>query len=116
MLKQAGYATGPGRQMASRPGRRAKTDFNGEIKPGPLELGFDYAFFIPATGDRVPCVFVENHRVVGYDPADPIQVSLRQEDRRTNPPGKDPGREAEDPRPAPATTTRWSTAFRASAS
>lgn len=34
-----------------------------------------YAFFIPATGDRVPCVFVENHRVVGYDPTDPIRVS-----------------------------------------
>ena len=56
-------------------GTPPKTDFNREIKPGPLELGFDDAFFIPATGDRVPCVFVENHRVVGYDPADPIQVS-----------------------------------------
>ena len=50
-------------------------DFNAELKPGPLELGFDYAFYIPATGDRVPCVFVENHRVVGLDPADPIAVS-----------------------------------------
>jgi arylsulfatase A-like enzyme len=30
---------------------------------------------MPATGDRVPCVFVENHRVVGADPADPILVS-----------------------------------------
>ena len=29
----------------------------------------------PATGDRVPCVFIENHRVVGLDPADPILVS-----------------------------------------
>jgi hypothetical protein len=49
---------------------------NGEIKPGPLELGFDYAFFIPATGDRVPCVFVENHRVVGYDQAGPFFLYL----------------------------------------
>lgn len=50
-------------------------DWNGEIKPGPLELGFDECFLVPATGDRVPCVYVENHRVVGLDPADPIRVS-----------------------------------------
>ena len=56
-------------------GDAPRTDFNGEIKPGPLELGFDYAFFIPATVYRVPCVFVENHRVAGYDPTDPIHVS-----------------------------------------
>src|SRR6185369_12992017 len=56
-------------------GDAEKTDFNGELKPGPLEIGFDYAFIIPATGDRVPCVFVENHRVVGLDPKDPMAVS-----------------------------------------
>lgn len=52
-------------------------DWNGEIRPGPLELGFDYSFIMPATGDRVPCVYVENHRVAGLDPADPIRVSYR---------------------------------------
>jgi arylsulfatase A-like enzyme len=30
---------------------------------------------MPATGDRVPTVYVENGRVVGLDPADPIAVS-----------------------------------------
>ena len=50
-------------------------DWNGDIKPGPLEIGFNYCFLIPATGDRVPCVYVENHRVVGLDPRDPISVS-----------------------------------------
>ena len=30
---------------------------------------------IPATVDRVPCVFVENGRVVGLDPSDPITVN-----------------------------------------
>jgi arylsulfatase A-like enzyme len=51
-------------------------DWNGEIKPGPLETGFDYCFLIPATGDRVPCVYVENHRVVGLDSKDPLQVDF----------------------------------------
>jgi len=52
-------------------------DWNGEIRPGPLEVGFDYCFLIPATGDRVPCVYVENHRVVSLDPEDPIRVSYQ---------------------------------------
>ena len=43
-----------------------------------MEIGFDYAFLQPATGDRVPCVYVENHRVFGLDPKDPIQVSYGQ--------------------------------------
>ncbi|HEY2416156.1 MAG TPA: arylsulfatase [Pirellulaceae bacterium] len=63
-------------------------DWNTDIKPGPLEIGFDYCYLIPATGDRVPCVYVENHRVVGLDPADPIRVDY------SSPIGNDPtGRE-----------------------
>jgi len=57
--------------------RTTPTDYNTAIKPGPLEVGFDYAWIIPATGDRVPCVWVENHRVIGLDPADPIKLDYR---------------------------------------
>jgi arylsulfatase A-like enzyme len=32
---------------------------------------------MPATGDRVPCVYVDGHRVAGLDPADPIRVSYQ---------------------------------------
>jgi arylsulfatase A-like enzyme len=31
---------------------------------------------MPATGDRVPCVYLENHRVIGLDPKDPLKVSF----------------------------------------
>jgi arylsulfatase A-like enzyme len=75
MLRQQGYKTGVVGKWHLGLGR-GDIDWNGDIKPGPLELGFDYSFVIPATGDRVPCVYVENHRVVNLDPNDPIRVSF----------------------------------------
>ncbi len=78
LLKQAGYHTSIVGKWHLGLGPEGGLDWNREIKPGPLEIGFDYSYLIPATGDRVPCVFVENHRVTGLDPQDPIQVSYTQ--------------------------------------
>ncbi|MCX6996439.1 MAG: arylsulfatase [Kiritimatiellaeota bacterium] len=75
MFRQAGYATGlVGKWHLGLAEGGDSIQWNGEIKPGPLEIGFDEAFFLPATNDRVPTVYVKDHRVVNLDPADPIRV------------------------------------------
>jgi len=75
MLRRAGYATGVVGKWHLGLGPKGGPDWNREIAPGPNAVGFDYSFIMAATGDRVPTVYVENQRVVGLDPADPITVS-----------------------------------------
>ena len=91
VLKKAGYSTGViGKWHLGLGHGGDKINWNGEITPGPREIGFDYSFILPATGDRTPCVYVENQRVVGHDPADPIKVSYKLDEE--NYPGELDGR------------------------
>jgi arylsulfatase A len=84
LFKESGYKTAIIGKWHLGIGDRVEKNWNGELKPGPNETGFDYSFIFPATADRVPTIFIENHKVVAIDTADPIQVDY------TNKVGNDP--------------------------
>jgi len=76
VFKNAGYQTGVvGKWHLGLGDKTGTQNWNDHITPGPSDIGFDYSFILAATGDRVPCVFVENERVINLDPKDPISVS-----------------------------------------
>jgi len=72
-LKRAGYASAVVGKWHIGLGD-GKIDWNGEIRPAPVDVGFDESYIMAATNDRVPCVYVKDRRVVGLDPADPLEV------------------------------------------
>ncbi|MDQ8180305.1 arylsulfatase [Pelagicoccus sp. SDUM812005] len=75
MLKRADYRTGlVGKWHLGLGEEGVGPDWNGMLKPGPLELGFDSAYILPTTNDRVPCVYVDGHYVENLDLNDPIYV------------------------------------------
>lgn len=52
-------------------------NWNERVSVGPNEVGFDYAYYMAATQDRVPTVYLENGLVEGLDPNDPIEVDYK---------------------------------------
>lgn len=78
IFKSKGYTTAAvGKWHLGLGDKTGTQDWNGYITPGLTDIGFDYSYIMAATGDRVPCVFVENQRVVGLDKNDPIEVSYK---------------------------------------
>lgn len=79
LFRHAGYATAAiGKWHLGLGHETGGQDWNAPLAAYPGDLGFDYSYIMAATADRVPCVFIENGRVVNYDPSAPIEVSYRQ--------------------------------------
>lgn len=73
LLKRTGYATAcVGKWHLGFGPKGQVVDWNAVLRPGPRELGFDWYYGLPTVNSHSPYVLVENDRVLGLDPADPL--------------------------------------------
>lgn len=76
LFQQAGYNTACIGKWHLGFGEK-QADWNGKLAPGPNACGFDYYFGLPVVNSGPPFVYIENDRVVGYDPSDPFVYRKR---------------------------------------
>jgi arylsulfatase A len=74
VMKSAGYRTAALGKWHNGFGTTTTVNWNAELKPGPLEFGFDSFFGTPRTHSEPPLVFVRDHWIVGLEKDDPISV------------------------------------------
>jgi len=65
LLKKHGYRAAAIGKWHLGYGANARTDYTKPLRPGPLEIGFDYHFGVPSNHGDVTGVYVENDRVAG---------------------------------------------------
>ncbi|APY09710.1 arylsulfatase [Winogradskyella sp. J14-2] len=80
VFKKSGYETAIIGKWHLGFGHQTPVNWNKPLKPGPLELGFDYYFGVPVLNSHPPFVYVENHHVVGLLPdKDPLIYNTKAE-------------------------------------
>lgn len=78
LFKSKGYATAAiGKWHLGLGDKTGEQDWNAPLPMALSDIGFDYSYIMAATGDRVPCVFIENGQVANWDENAPIQVSYK---------------------------------------
>ena len=77
IFKKGGYQSAVIGKWHLGLGDNKKQDWNGDIKPGPIEVGFDYSYIMAATLDRVPTVFIEDYKIQNLNQEDPIAVNYK---------------------------------------
>tara|TARA_R110002049_G_scaffold28018_4_gene96613 strand:+ start:18045 stop:19622 length:1578 start_codon:yes stop_codon:yes gene_type:complete len=71
VFKNSGYATAAIGKWHLGFGE-GENNWQEPLRPGPQDLGFDYYFGVPVVNSAPPYVYVENDRIVGGDPNDPL--------------------------------------------
>lgn len=72
VLKKKGYATACIGKWHLGFGK-GNLNWNTPLRPGPIDIGFDYYFGMPVVNSSPPYVYVENDRIVGFESDDPIR-------------------------------------------
>lgn len=75
MLKSLGYSTAAIGKWHLGYGTEQRCDFSKELKPGPLEIGFDYHFSVPSNHGDIAGIYIEDHWVHGLNKRSPTDPS-----------------------------------------
>ncbi len=65
LLKKHGYRTAAVGKWHLGYGKDARTDYTKPLRPGPLQIGFDYHFGVPSNHGDITGIYAENDRVAG---------------------------------------------------
>jgi len=80
LCKSQGFTTGAFGKWHLGMGTEARImDWSVSLKPGPLEVGFDYFFGLAANPWNGPHYYIENHAVLGKVPGQPVVLSGQRE-------------------------------------
>ena len=83
LCKSQGYRTAVVGKWHLGLGSEAKTDWNKPLKPGPLEIGFDYFFGMGSNPWTGPHSFIENHEVTNRVPGEQVVIEPKGKGQNT---------------------------------